>query len=64
MEEQETFDKLEIETAISQFIAYGERESGKSHSGYFSGDGFAARALRYHLKQLQNEETNTTETTP
>jgi hypothetical protein len=34
------------------FLQYGEDEFCKSHQGYFSCGGFAARALRFHLGRL------------
>lgn len=49
----EQFTDEHIETAIQDFLAYGEAENGKSHQGYFAGDGFAARCLRKHLHILE-----------
>src|ERR1039458_861971 len=48
----ETFSEHEVEHAIRQFLQWGEQEYQKSHKGYFSGPGWAARCLRYHLSQL------------
>lgn len=59
----ESFSEEQVITAIKQFLQYGEdgyRSSmivsppgGNCHLGYYSGNGFAARALRYHLQQLE-----------
>lgn len=58
----ETFNESQIETAIMQFLAYGEESfvpetelRNKGHYGYFSGSGWAARCLRFHLTQLQTK---------
>lgn len=50
---EETFTKEQIEHSIKSFLDYGEEQFGKSQQGYFSGGGFAARCLRYHLTQLK-----------
>jgi hypothetical protein len=59
----ETFHKHEIEKVIKDFLVFGEDQFGKGHHGYFSGHGFAARCLRYHLEQLKikNRDTNVEE---
>lgn len=64
MSKTETFSTEEIKSVIRQFLQYGEDGSapslvscqpdGNKHLGYYSGDGFAARVLRYHLEQLEN----------
>lgn len=51
----ETFTPEEVQQAIRSFIAYGEDQYGKSQQGYFSGNGFAARALRFHLDRLTSD---------
>lgn len=55
--DQETFTIGEIQCAIAQFLKYGEDEFEKSQQGYFSGNGFAARALRFHLNQISTPDT-------
>jgi hypothetical protein len=57
---EELFTNSEIEHALEQFLEYGEQSydpdmaSGEQgHKGYFSGSGWAARCLRYHLKKLR-----------
>lgn len=55
-EQDETFTTSQIRHAIRAFLAWGEGEEGKSQQGYFSGGGFAARCLRYHLRQLDEAE--------
>jgi hypothetical protein len=50
----ETFAKWEVIAAIEQFLEYGEEQFQKSHDGYFSGQGWAARCLRSHKEQLLN----------
>jgi len=52
--EQETFTGDEVLAAIQQFLSYGEVSlNGKGHLGYYSGGGWPARVLRFHLEQLQ-----------
>jgi len=51
----ETFTTQEVQSAISYFLEYGEMQFGKSQCGYFSGDGWAARALRFHLGRLKSD---------
>ena len=55
----ETFRRDQVICAIDQFLEYGEQEYNKSHKGYFSGPGWAARALRWHLEQLKLQESAT-----
>lgn len=50
---EETFTNDHIISAIKSFLQYGENQFGKSQQGYFSGSGFGARALRFHLKKLE-----------
>ncbi len=57
---EETFTQSEIIAALGSFLKFGEMSHVPGnmplhygHRGYFSGPGFAARALRYHLEQLQ-----------
>ena len=52
---KETFSKDQIEHAVKLFLDFGETSFNQCHKGYFSGDGFAARALRFHLSELKNE---------
>lgn len=54
--DQETFSKEQVQIAIKQFLEWGEKEYKHSQEGYFSGDGWAARCLRWHLEQLKNEK--------
>lgn len=50
----ETFTDYEVRHAISQFLAWGEMAFARGEQkGYFSGDGFAARCLRFHLNALE-----------
>ena len=59
---EETFTKKEMLTAVEQFLKYGEqsfnpeksagRDSWGGHGGYYSGSGWAARALRALQRQL------------
>ena len=51
----EIFSNNEIINAIISFLEFGEDQFGKSQGGYFSGPGFAARALRFHLKKLEEK---------
>jgi hypothetical protein len=51
----ETFTAEEVQQAIRSFLIYGEDQYGKSHQGYFSGSGFAARVLRFHLDRLTSD---------
>ena len=54
----ETFDASQVQAAIESFLEWGERQYGKGHKGYFSGPGWAARCLRYHLATLQADGHN------
>jgi len=51
----EVFDEVQINMAIKQFLDYGEEsfapDKDFGHGGYFSGGGWAAKCLRYHLEQ-------------
>ena len=49
---REAFLPWEIEQAIRQFLEFGEAQFGDSHHGYYSGSGWAARCLRYHVDEL------------
>ena len=56
---EETFTKIEMMTAVKQFLTYGEEsynpQSNRNitgHRGYYSDCGWAARALRYLYEQL------------
>ena len=49
MNSEETFNRTQIRIVISDWLTYGENQLNQSHNGYFSGDGFAARALRWLL---------------
>ena len=60
MESEEEFTDSQVRTAIDAFLEYGEKSLVKrlepytaGHHGYFSGDGWAARCLRYHLRKLE-----------
>lgn len=55
----EEFTDAEIRHAIEQWLEYGEASQGKAHHGYFSGIGWAARVLRFHLVELENVEVET-----
>lgn len=48
----EKFTNNQIILAIEQFLEYGEQQLGVSQNGYFSGEGWAARCLRYHKNKL------------
>ena len=49
---REVFSPLEVEQAVRQFLEYGEQQFGISQKGYYSGSGWAARRLGFHLEQL------------
>jgi hypothetical protein len=60
--EEETFTKVQMTNAVRSFLEYGEetmcaldQSKAKGHQGYFSGSGFAARALRHLYNQLKEE---------
>lgn len=55
MKKAKDFNKSQVVASLEQFLKYGESQNGKSHSGYFSGNGFAARCLRWHLEELKRE---------
>jgi hypothetical protein len=59
---KEEFTKENVTDAIKLFLKYGEETFNpeeklkiKGHKGYYSGNGWAARALRSHLEDLTNE---------
>jgi hypothetical protein len=52
-EKQETFDKDQVTQTIEDWLDFGETSEGAAHMGYYSGAGFAARCLRWHLIQVQ-----------
>lgn len=52
----EKFSPEQVQTAIEQFLEYGEQQYGGSQHGYFSGSGWAARCLRFHLEKLKSKK--------
>lgn len=59
----ETFTDEQVTCALGQWLEYGEKSyipnhkfSDKGHAGYFSGVGWAARCLRYHLAKRVSGE--------
>ena len=50
--EEETFSKDQIIHAIWSFLDLGEK---RHQDTYYAGCGFAARALKHHLKHLKGE---------
>jgi hypothetical protein len=52
-EPAEGFTEIQTIRAIESFLEYGEQEFGKSQQGYFSGNGWAARCLRAHVRRLR-----------
>ena len=53
----ETFTPDQVDSAIAAFLEYGEQSlnddlSQGGHRGYFSGNGWAARCLRWHRTEL------------
>jgi len=53
---EETFTLGQIRDAIQCFLQFGDSSLGCCQKGYFSGGGWAARALRYHLSTLQDDK--------
>ncbi len=55
---EETFTPPQVALALRDFLSYGEESFERSggHKGYFSGDGYAARCLRWHLRTLTEIE--------
>lgn len=51
------YTKEQVISAVKSFVEFGEQSYGNCHKGYFSGSGFAAVVLRYHLEQLKKEQT-------
>lgn len=58
----ETFTDSEVESAIRQWLNLGDELVERYKKGeipmpcaYFSGNGWAARCLRYHLQQLEKK---------
>lgn len=67
-EEIENFNTKDVVVAICAFLKYGEdtfnpnkKRKEPGHKGYFSGDGWAARCLRYHKEQLEKSINTKTE---
>jgi|GEM_PF-3909626 len=54
--QRETFSPRQVQCAIEQFLGYGEEQFLKSQQGYYSGGGWAARCLRFHLEELKRAE--------
>ena len=52
----ETFTDEQIIDSIRKFLEFGEQTKGTAHQGYFSGDGFAARCLRYHYDNFPKKK--------
>lgn len=59
--EPEVFTPDQVETCLRHWLKYGEQSfvpekefGAPGHRGVFSGDGFEARCLRYHLSQVKN----------
>lgn len=52
----EEFSNDQIIIAIDQFLEYAEHQFGITQQGYFSGDGWAARCLRYQKQCLLDKE--------
>lgn len=58
---QETFTEAQIQTAIEQWLEFGEDMYRDGHQlGYFSGSGWAARCLRAHLTALKSDASPST----
>ena len=56
-EDAEQFTQDQVGDAIASWLAYGEESNRPGgHGGYFSGGGWAARCLRYHLRNRQELE--------
>lgn len=54
---KETFNEIQIQTALKQWLEFGEDMYRDGHQrGYFSGSGWAARCLRAHLENLEAEK--------
>ena len=51
---EEEFTKLQTQMAIEQFLELGEKAYLLGYqNGYFSGQGWAARCLRSHLRDVE-----------
>lgn len=53
--EGEQFTNDQVISALDQFLRHGEEGFEKCHKGYFSGPGWAARCLRFHVAQLTKD---------
>jgi hypothetical protein len=49
----EAFTHRQVIQAIESWLEVGEEGYEQWHHGYFSGHGWAARCLRWHLEQLK-----------
>ena len=50
---KETFTNEQVKDAIRQWLRWGEDAYKAGHQqGYFSGDGWGARCLKFHLRRL------------
>lgn len=60
---EEKFSDDQINDAIQQFLEYGQAsfvgngEMNKGHRGYYSGAGWAARCLAYHLRTRKEKKS-------
>lgn len=52
MSQHDQFTTGQVESAIKDFLKFGEDQNGIGHKGYFSGSGWAANCLRSHLAAL------------
>jgi hypothetical protein len=48
----EAFTQDQVEASLRAYLDYGEQQYLKSQQGYFSGEGFAARCIRWHLNTI------------
>ncbi len=70
----ETFTKNQVIDAIKSFLEYGEKTytpdrlpgdyTKHGQNGYFSGTGWAARCLRFHLEELKEDKSKISRPTP
>ena len=57
--DQETFTEDNIQKAIQNFLDFSDQMFEAGHQGgYFNGGGWAARVLRYHLRQLKEAKSD------
>lgn len=57
MNQDEEFTLSQVIHSLKHFLALGERTPSVAHSGYCSGEGYAARCVRAHVAELEKRQS-------